>query len=593
MTIAGWRVLDQFVIQKGMGHYDFNELLERLIGNMEDDGSLGDFPKAKMDIGGGHMTGVEADAAWEAIYQGLITPEEAALVHAGPQPGMEGEYRAALDKAITAGSATINQAIELTNTMKNQKHQEDLMAGKEPKEAQWDIPPAFTTDMGKAVLSPAWRDGAWGPMDKGKHWILDQWNRPVLRVGNRDQQNKFPESWARPYQDGLKQIRGGGNTREYIESHRVHPNSVYINIEAKNHIYDLFDKLSKQGYRPHNITPEILRHAWSQDETLSNHQPHQHTPLQRIYNIRDSAPFAQESVDNGEAMVEQANQPEIDPMAHMESFNEEIFLTPRGKNMWESGHLRDNQRRYAPAMYRQFLEHHGIDPSTAPSMEELQGQGKHGKLGNLMRGLHQLRMAQGQGQAPPADPVPEGLPQGRVPNQAPPEQAIVQPPAQAPVVAPVPQQAPPNQPIPQQPQPQPIPQQAPPQRINPQVSAQPPLVQPGWRGMTERIGELIGSGAGRVANWFNKEDISKQQIEDMLESVQCDLARQEEQITKMLPHTQLKKESATDIAFMAGQLERPSSDVVTILNSRGDWREMAKSMDVPIEIIQVVKVAFQ
>lgn len=102
----------------------------------------------------------------------------------------------------------------------------------------------------------------------------------------------------------------------------------------------------------------------------------------------------------------------------------------------------------------------------------------------------------------------------------------------------------------------------------------------------------MGRGAANVANFF-KEDVSKQQIEDMLESVQCDLAKQDEQVAKMIPYTQLKSDNAADIAFMAGQLERPPSDVVTILNSRGDWREMAKSMDVPIEIIQVVKVAFQ
>jgi hypothetical protein len=590
MTIAGWRVLDQFVIQKGMGHYDFNELLERLIANMEDDGSLGDFPRAMDDIGGGHMVGVEADAAWEAIYQGLITPEEAALVHAGPQPGMEAEYRAALDKAITAGSTTINQAIEMTNAKKNQKYQEDMMAGKDPKEAQWDLPPAFSMDMGKAILSPAWKDGAWGPMDKNKHWILDQWNRPVLRVGNRDQQNKFPESWSRPYQEGLKELRGGGNTREYIESHRVHPNSVYVNIEAKNGIYDLFDKLKAQGWNKGNLTPEILRQHWSQDGILSNHQPHQHTPLQQIYNVRETTPFAQESVDNGEAMVQQANEPEVDPNAYLESFNDEIMQTPRGKHMLTDGHLRNNQRRYSPAMYRQFLDHYGIED--APSMEELQSQGKNGKLGNLMRGLHELRMAQGQGQPPPADPVPEGLPQGRVPNQAPPEQAIVQPPVEAPVVQPIPQQAPPAQPIPQQALPQPIQQRQPPQSINPQVSAQSPPSQAGWRGMSERIGEMMGRGAANVANFF-KEDVSKQQIEDMLESVQCDLAKQDDHVAKMIPYTQLKSDSAADIAFMAGQLERPPSDVVTILNSRGDWREMAKSMDVPIEIIQVVKVAFQ
>ena len=337
MTIAGWRVLDQFVIQKGMGHYDFNELMQELISNMGDDGVLGAFPRPMDDIGGGHMTGVEADAAWEAIYQGLITPEEAALVHAGSQPGMEGEYKAALEKAISAGSATINQAIEATNQLKSQKQQEDAMAGK----------------------SPAWRDGAWGPMDKGKHWISDEWNRPVLRIGNRDKNNKFPESWARPYQEGLKQLRGGQETKEFVESHRVHPNSVYVNIEAKNGIYDLFDKLARQGWRKETLTPEVLRREWSGDGILSNHQPHQHTPLQQTYNVRNLQPFAQDSVDQGEAMVTQANAPVVeDPNAYLESFNDEVMQTPRGKHMMNDGHLRNNQRRYSPAMYQQYIDHH-------------------------------------------------------------------------------------------------------------------------------------------------------------------------------------------------------------------------------------------
>ena len=45
--------------------------------------------------------------------------------------------------------------------------------------------------------------------------------------------------------------------------------------------------------------------------------------------------------------------------------------------------------------------------------------------------------------------------------------------------------------------------------------------------------------------------------------------------------------------MIAGVVNRPVSDVVAILNSRGDWREMSKSMDVPLDVIQVVKVVFQ
>ena len=103
-----------------------------------------------------------------------------------------------------------------------------------------------------------------------------------------------------------------------------------------------------------------------------------------------------------------------------------------------------------------------------------------------------------------------------------------------------------------------------------------------------RIGEALGSGAASVANLFTREE-----IQNALETVQVDMALQEEAIIKMMPHIQMDPSKSSDIAFMAGQIQRPSSDVVTILNSKGDWREMSKSMDVPLEVIQLVKVAFR
>ena len=106
--------------------------------------------------------------------------------------------------------------------------------------------------------------------------------------------------------------------------------------------------------------------------------------------------------------------------------------------------------------------------------------------------------------------------------------------------------------------------------------------------MADKLAYLTGRGAGRLGNIFGKED-----IEGMLEQVQCQLALQDESIVKAIPHTPMQKSSATDLAMMAGVVNRPVSDVVAILNSRGDWREMSKSMDVPLDVIQVVKVVFQ
>ncbi len=87
MSIAGWAVLDQFVIQKGLGHYDWDELINGLIGYAQPDGSMGAMPVSTEDIGGAHMTGVEADAMWEAIYQGEasgLTQKDADIIYSGP-----------------------------------------------------------------------------------------------------------------------------------------------------------------------------------------------------------------------------------------------------------------------------------------------------------------------------------------------------------------------------------------------------------------------------------------------------------------------------------------------------------------------------
>jgi len=601
--IAGWAVLDQFVIEKGLGHYDFEELLQKLIGNIdEESNTLTSFPRAKDDIGGGDMVGVEADAAWEAIYQGLISPEQAALVHAGPRPGLEREYRAALDAAIAAGAPTINQAIEIQNQQDAAKHAEKLTEGTAEQDLI-PIPPAFQMDLGKAILTEHWKNGVWGPMNKKHHWQEDEWNRNALRIGNRDKDNKFPESWARPYSKGLKEIRGGQATKDYIESHRVQPHGVYIDIEAKNMIYDLMDNLLKPkeqgggGFTKQTLTPDILKQHWQADNILNMKQPHQNTPLQQIYNIRTTHPNVAASTDHGEAQVDAQQAPE-DPLAHINYFldDPDLITSKHGRSLLgqytqqspiKYGGVWSN-KNIAGAIYQNWMNKYGEKlGENRPSMQDLADGQKGGGFGErLMRGLHDLQ----QGGFPqPAQPpaAPEGAPLGPVVNRPPPEPVQQAPPVpQNPLAPPIPA----NQPAP------PIPQQLPPQHLNANQLPPSPPSHPdesleqrrGWRGMADRVAEALGRGAGHAANIFTREE-----IENALESVQIDLAMQEDTIIKMKPHTPMSGDNAAHIAFVAGQVQRPSSDVVTILNSRGDWREMAKSMDIPIEIIQVVKVAFQ
>ena len=51
------------------------------------------------------------------------------------------------------------------------------------------------------------------------------------------------------------------------------------------------------------------------------------------------------------------------------------------------------------------------------------------------------------------------------------------------------------------------------------------------------------------------------------------MALQNDAVVKMLPHVSMNPNKATDIAFVWLN-QRPASDVVAILNSKGDWRDV-------------------
>ena len=594
--ISGWRVLDQFTIEKGLGHFDFEELLQKLVGYADETGHLDVFPRPSEDIGGGDMTGVEADAMWEAIYQGQssgLAPEDAALIFAGPN-GPEGKqrYQMAVQKAIQCGAPTINKAIEISNQQMMQKWQENPKSatGEEPQ--PMPIPVAFQEDLGRMVLTQDWRDGVAGAMDK-KRPFENGLSGPKLRTVNRDQHNKFSESWARPYHKGLKELRGSGSTREYIESHRVHPNTVYIDIEGKNAIFDMFDA-AKQNGQP--ITDaEQLRALWAAHPILSKKMPHFGSPMANPHNygIRDRHPHVAEPMGD---VAEQQVDMQQEPINYMDSFPPEVFRMKSGKDMHEGRQLDNALRTYAPQVRRQFTAHHGLDDANVPSVEELFASGPHKLKRNLLEGLHNsLTGQQPHAPQPTTPPVVTPL-QGPVAQRQPPPIQQQPPPIQQPPpqpVIPVPVDAQ-HQPVPQRQQAPPVPMRQPPQDLNAnQAGATPPL-QPGMampqqrRGIMDRIGEALGGGAAKVANLFTREEIA-----NALETVQIDLALQNDTITKMIPHISMNNHNIADISFMAGQVKRPPSDVVAILNSRGDWREMSKSMDVPLEVIQLVKVAFR
>jgi len=609
-----WAILDTCLIQKGEGHYDFSTLIEQLVG-LTGQGGLESFPRPMDDIGGGALSGVEADAVWEAIYQGAVDPTTAAIIHAGPQPGQEGLYQQALQQAITAGAGTINAAVNAQNAIWDAKRQELIMSGKDPSKIPEPLPAPFESDMGRTTLNSEWKGGVFAAQNKDTPWEYDQFGQRQLRIGNRDQENKFAESWNRPYHEGLQQMRGGRKTREYIESHRVQPNSVFITHEAGKHIYDMMDSLARQGYNRDNLTPEMVKQFWAAHPVLANYMPHQVSPLSRSYNIRNTSPHQPQEADAAQMAVEQQNQ-QYRANDYANYLPEGALESKRGVSFINNAYA--NSRAYLPKIYNAYDEQYKLQENGL-SMEDAlaRGQGRH-VVDRLTNGIIQFINEQNPGVVPEHIQDPSQLirPQGRPAQQpeAPPEEPAVerqvQPPAPPvrvePPAPPVPvQQEPEAPPVPVEPRQAPPP---PPQRqpaVPPRMPEMPPNLDTlaptpeqqadmgqsyssGWRGMSERLAESLGRGAGRFMNLLGKEEIAQ-----ALESVQEEIALNNMAISKAMPTTSYSPNSARDIGMMAARYNIPPSDVVTILNSRGHWEEISKSMGVDYELFQLVKVAFK
>ena len=644
-----WAILDTCTVRiaKGMGMYDFDALINGLIANLGPNG-LTNYPMAEQDIAGSHLVGVEADAVYEAIYNAdpsdpeHLTMQEAAIILAGPQEGMMPAYEAALKKAINIGSAHINKAVEVQNALYDQKRQEAALTGKGLDKIPMDLPMPFSMDMGQAVLAPEWRDGVFGPQRNETPWQYDAQGIPRLRVGNRDQENLMAESWNRPYHEGLKHVREQmghkGKTNKSIDAGKVRPNGLYVNHEAYKHSVDLMRGLAQEAQRTGQpVTADMVKNAWLNHPVLSKHTPFNRYDISQIYGVRRQDALAQGAVAENPDVAQQAVEAQQNvgdvqmPQTPMEGYSTwfENFNNARGKDLYANSFA--NKRYYLPKLHEHIVGQYYDEGSgrEAPDMETAM------RLGTGRAGADRLvsgHIKYLQQQFPGIQPLGNRL-QPEVPQQpAPPQGEVVQPPPQEPVIQDAQQRAqrraeqprpppPPAEPLPPPPPPVPVEQPPPPvpveqppppppapqvppnippempnNRLNafqmPQAGVDrqdgPPRFRQGWRGMADKLAYLTGRGAGRLGNIFGKED-----IEGMLEQVQCQLALQDESIVKAIPHTPMQKSSATDLAMIAGVVNRPVSDVVAILNSRGDWREMSKSMDVPLDVIQVVKVVFQ
>lgn len=87
---------------------------------------------------------------------------------------------------------------------------------------------------------------------------------------------------------------------------------------------------------------------------------------------------------------------------------------------------------------------------------------------------------------------------------------------------------------------------------------------------------------------FNKSDDDDDEtiLKNMLEDVQMRIAKENISTQKFSIN------SVNDVNAVANQMNKPPSDIITIVHSRGDWNSLAKSFSLRHEEIQTVKVMF-
>tara|TARA_R110000782_G_scaffold159944_1_gene252022 strand:- start:84 stop:410 length:327 start_codon:yes stop_codon:yes gene_type:complete len=102
--------------------------------------------------------------------------------------------------------------------------------------------------------------------------------------------------------------------------------------------------------------------------------------------------------------------------------------------------------------------------------------------------------------------------------------------------------------------------------------------------------ERLGYGYESVFPGLNKSDLSEvEKVREVLEFVQIEIAKSEG-IDSTKP---LSIHSHSDVSMFAASMRRPSSDIITVFESRGDWRNLAKSWGMEHSEIQKIKVMFE
>ena len=636
---------DSFII-KSEGIFDFDAFIASIMQN--DDTSMAGYQNAVYglnhnfdDFEGQQMNPYEADAIEMAIRSGKIDDNMGRIIHSGPEtPG----YAEAVQQALVVGRPLVNAAAERQIAINEEKgtgfEKPQLPFGPDGRlNAQYVMGNGATSTVNqqKAGMGIDGRmkqrkgEGSFNPMLNGKlvHSVLS----------GRDNRQ---EGWARWYEDGAKQLnlvetrykqdgQPRGDRRYVIPAHYVHKDVISINDKQLlttigNHI---------KGLQGQGMAPEQIKADLTQQPFMFNALHHSNHNYDSIHGRVDRKHQENQEIRDGLMMPTEDDDLDAGYVAPGAQKPDASIIPPEA--MGEAWASRAGQSGYHPskskAAVKGMMKHFGMEEEEASALlhrvyDKVGGGFQGNAQQRLYQALYQYEMDKHGGNLPDdhhyTGPRPPLDGRGIEPGQPAAPPVVAQPPAQPeqPPQPNIPAEAPVNPP-------------APPLPLGPQVVARPPPMgnlapkpqtindnrfipetSPTYQAMLERraginnqnpniplseskpVGPAVGDKLSRFAELlgrasssdiFRRSDEFKSEIEDYIEGVQVELAK-----TVIDDYHDIQKmdiNSPLDIAIVSSRIQRPTTDVISIFHTRGDWRNIAKSFHISHEDVQLVKVA--
>ena len=616
--------LDRYIIQKGEGVFDLWDFINASLQANDAQSAQAMLNDSFHPIDHSDITGVEGDAAHEAFRKGLAPSEEIARIyHEGPT---NPQYMAAFRAMVLAGSPLINSCVEQQNKINASRGIVGMpLPFKNAKGTEYDVDVNWKHKPHAQSVHDTKVNGGY----------INPWD-PVTRqliTNVKSKGNQKGEGWLRPYAEALEARRSqSGVQNRKASSEVIHPGLVHRNVIAfkdRGALYHIFETIkgAQAQAQQSGQDPALAAHqALMQNKvfkkiTGSIHHRSFEESYGKYSENAMADPMVQQTKD--EEQVDSVGDPTRSDSLTMAAadgkMNFKHFLHPELQDdSWynKRGSGGKNGHYQAGGGMEQgvkaLVEMHGMSEEEARGIYATAAAGTHQEgtyaqrwdaalAGHEMRDGVAPKWANKQGHMPvnnnhltttadqPVEALPDSVVQGEGMNPgggmqmvhphtapAPPQTVVSELPSMGPQTIASP---PPNNPI-----------SRPPNAINATNALGGSLPASSRRGLMDALGEKLGRlyGSRFPGGLFGKSESEKQQIEEYLEKVQIDIAKAE----LSSPHTPMNSESPIDISLVAGQIKKSSSDITAIIYSRGDWRNIAKSFNIPHEEVQKVKVIF-